>query len=244
MFLGAPASSPTSEVKMPFKSDVACNNRAIETRSTKTSSSGNCFNEEIFNNLVEAINGNTDKKIDEIFNKLQSTDKKVAENTAAILEVDRRVDDLEQYTRRHNLRFLGIPEKPRENTDHVIIDFLKKEMNVTIGESDIDRSHRLGTFIEGKNRQIIVKFISYKIRDCIFKNKKLLKGKQFRVYEDLTKHRLELYKLAMRKHGMKRVWTADGNIYRVSSDRRGGRETIVKLSISDLMNPEENRESE
>ena len=44
---------------------------------------------------------------------------------------------LEQYSRRENIRFHGVPEKANENTDDVVIDIVHIERN------DISVSHRL-----------------------------------------------------------------------------------------------------
>ena len=43
---------------------------------------------------------------------------------------------------------------------------------------DLDHTHRLGAPKEDKVRPIIVKFVRYKTRNRVFRNKKKLKGKQ------------------------------------------------------------------
>lgn len=59
-----------------------------------------------------------------------------------------QIDDLEQYTRRHNLEIHGIPEQTGENLAEQAIT-LGKALNVTIRDDDIDICHRLST---GRNR--------------------------------------------------------------------------------------------
>ncbi|KAJ8882621.1 hypothetical protein PR048_014433 [Dryococelus australis] len=71
-------------------------------------------------------------------------------------------DELEQYQRRSNLRFFGIPESENENADALVIDVIHKNLNLphrTV--DDINRSHRVGVKKTDKHRPIIVKFVSY-----------------------------------------------------------------------------------
>ena len=64
--------------------------------------------------------------------------------------LDCRLDDLEQYTRRTNIRIYGIPESnvenggPREDTDNLAMNFVKEELGVGLKPEDISRSHRVG----------------------------------------------------------------------------------------------------
>ena len=59
-------------------------------------------------------------------------------------KADRALDRQEQYSRRSCLLIHGIDEGNQENTNEVVINVLKKEMNEEITHLDIDRSHYLG----------------------------------------------------------------------------------------------------
>ena len=59
-------------------------------------------------------------------------------------KADRALDRQEQYSRRNCLLIHGIDEENQENTDEVVINVLKKEMDEEITHLDTDRSHRLG----------------------------------------------------------------------------------------------------
>ena len=59
-------------------------------------------------------------------------------------KADRALDRQEQYSRRNCLLIHGIDEENQENTDEVVINVLKKEMDEEITHLDIDRLHRLG----------------------------------------------------------------------------------------------------
>ena len=108
-------------------------------------------------------------------------------------KADRALDRQEQYSRRNCLLIHGIDEENQENTDEVVINVLKKEMDEEITHLDIDRSHRLGNrkLDKSKPRPIIIKFSRYNVRARIFKNKRKLKGKRTSVTESLTKTRME-----------------------------------------------------
>lgn len=81
-----------------------------------------------------------------------------------------RLDYLEQYQRRNNLRVFGVVEKKCENTDTLLIDIFKSKLNVNVSLSDIDQSDRVGATQEPgpdgkiKYRTIIVEFVSYRMR--------------------------------------------------------------------------------
>lgn len=62
-------------------------------------------------------------------------------NTSNLLKVNLSLDHLEQHTRRNNLRIFGIPEKPHECTDDIIINIIKSKLNIDLNLADIERSH-------------------------------------------------------------------------------------------------------
>ncbi|KAK6191073.1 hypothetical protein SNE40_002821 [Patella caerulea] len=82
---------------------------------------------------------------------------------------------------RDNLLFFGIEELPDENTENVIKEFIRDKLNIdenVIKEFirdklniddriSIERCHRLGTKIRGKNRSIVAKFTYYKDREVV-----------------------------------------------------------------------------
>ena len=94
-------------------------------------------------------------------------------------KVDRALDRQEQYSRRNCLLIHGIDEENQENTDEVVINILKEEMDEKIKHQDIDKSHRLGNGKPDKNKPwpIIIKFSRYNVRAKIFKNKRKIERK-------------------------------------------------------------------
>ena len=62
-----------------------------------------------------------------------------------------------QYSRRNCLLFHGIKEEKDEDTNSIIINTVKEEIDIEILPNDLDRSHRTGNpKIKKKERQIIV----------------------------------------------------------------------------------------
>ena len=95
-------------------------------------------------------------------------------------------------------------------------------LNISIGEDDIQRSHRLGPPNSNRPlrsnkkkapRPIIVKFTHYKKRKEVFSAKKNLKGQGIVISENLTVHRYKIYQAAISKFDRKTVWSSDGRIF-------------------------------
>ena len=132
-----------------------------------------------------------------------------------------QIDDLEQYTRKHNLEIHGITEQPRENITQQIVD-LGTVLNVAIREDDIDICHRLQVRNDAsKPRPIIVRFKSYKAKKELYAARKHLRNQTFNgeivyINENLTRMRRELFASAWRRKKTEHwhsVWTIDGKIF-------------------------------
>lgn len=126
--------------------------------------------------------------------------------------MESRNDSLEQYTRRNNLRMFGVQEDTKEDVEQKVRDVIKKKLNIALEDCAVERCHRIGKLIRDKPRPIIIKFLSYKQRNLVFRNKKLLKGSSVVIREDLCSGRLGVYKEAVKKFGSPNVWTRDGSI--------------------------------
>ena len=129
-------------------------------------------------------------------------------------KANRALDRQEQYSRRNCLLIHGTDEEKRENTDEVVINVLKKEMDEEMTHLDIHRSHRLGNqkLDKSKLRPIIIKFYRYNVRARIYKHKRKLKGERTRVTENFTKTRMEKLQKSGEEHGFQSVSSNDGKI--------------------------------
>ena len=154
--------------------------------------------------LNELINSNQAKiaKLNEELTKLKNN-LALKDTAIAGLEDDnyrlsQEADDLEQYTRRTNVRIYGIAEQPEENTDNLAVDFFKSELNVDVASNDIpvSRSHRVGKKSGAKRRPIIVRFTKHNTKVAVMSHRRVLKERKhpFNLQEDLTINRHEILK--------------------------------------------------
>ena len=108
-----------------------------------------------------------------------------------------QLDDLEQYTRRTNIRIYGIPESNEENadlredTDILAMNFVKAELGVDHKPEDISRSHRIGKR-SSKPRPIIVRLSRHNTKVEILQKRRVLKQnkRKYNVQEDLLQSRV------------------------------------------------------
>ena len=137
-----------------------------------------------------------------------------------------QLDDLEQYTRKHNLEIHGIPQTPDENIAERVIA-LGNALNVTIRNDDIDICHRLQTSKNpSRHKPIIVRFKSYRAKKELYGARKQLKGQNLNqvfnggdfVYlnENLTRMRRQLFAEVWKRKKLEHwhsAWTIDGKIF-------------------------------
>ena len=100
--------------------------------------------------------------------------------TKAELKEERdRVIELEDYTRRENLKFHNIPESEEEGVNHspkqVILSILQKELQMDTAQIRFHAVHRIGKRKENKHRPIIARFVCREDRDQVFARKKEIK---------------------------------------------------------------------
>ena len=122
-------------------------------------------------------------------------------------------NDNEQYSRKYNLRFVGIKEQENENCVDLIVKFFKDQLEVAVDVRDIDRAHRVATKTTEKTRAIIVKFKNYNSKMVICKRTKHLKGSNFYINEDLTTINMKLfYFRRTNATQIKSIWPSDGKL--------------------------------
>lgn len=169
------------------------------------------------NNGIKELN----IKLDAVNSELKVVSDKTAVTTNDINLNRKKIDALEQYTRRNNLRFFGVPEVECENTEELVINIINAILKLQVDINDIERSHRVGAPSEDpkKYRAIIVKFCSYRVRSEVYKNKKNLKRKNIVIREDLTGERVQMLSAATLKYGRRNLWTQDGRIKWIDQGR-------------------------
>jgi len=171
---------------------------------------------------------------EELKAKCKQQQDEVRELNFKVNKLEDSQDDLNQYQRKHNLEFHGIPEMDEEDLE-AIVGEIAKEIDVDDFEyNDIDIVHRLPSKL--KPRPIIVKFKYYNDKKNLYAARWKLKkfqneseqrlngAKRIYINENLTSQRRKLFtevrKRAKQNHWHS-AWTTDGKIF--IKKERGGR---------------------
>ena len=168
--------------------------------------------------LIHNINKELGGKIDNLVKKLEEKDKKIEDLEKKVHDLElkaeysekryelleRRLDDSEQYSRRTSLRISGIPLDGKETGDESLKKVKEEvaKLGVKIIDLEFDRAHRVGfqkdrQGNELRERQMIVKFSSFRARTLVYRNRKKGPGDHVRFYIDQTKRRFNLRKKAV-----------------------------------------------
>ena len=81
--------------------------------------------------------------IEEREREIKQLKETVEAQTVKIKDQERRLSEIEQYSRKNVLNFTGIPEEKDENCLQLALD-LGKAMGVKLDRTDIDNAHRVG----------------------------------------------------------------------------------------------------
>ena len=95
--------------------------------------------------------------------------------------LEEKVDVLENHSRRNNLLFFGIEQRPNESwedCEETLHDIIYDKMGVR-SEVFIERAHRVG-------KAVIAKFLSFKDKTKVLSHAKFLKGSSISVREDVS----------------------------------------------------------
>lgn len=102
--------------------------------------------------------------------------------------IKNRLISIESQARRDNLIIAGITESHKEtwtDCERKVYDVLKHKLKIHNAEEiKFERVHRIGPFIQGKTRNIIAKFSTYKDRDIVWQKRTFLKGSDLWILED------------------------------------------------------------
>nr|XP_047138797.1 uncharacterized protein LOC124814805 [Hydra vulgaris] len=111
-----------------------------------------------------------------------------------INNLNKKTLDLENRSRRNNLRLDGIFEKPNENwneCENAVKEMFKKQLKIS-NEIIIERAHRIGQPKEDKKpRTIVLKLLNFQDKTKILNATKNLRGTGIYVNEDFAKETME-----------------------------------------------------
>ena len=145
--------------------------------------------------------------------------------------MEEQCDQLEQYSRRPNLRLSGVPETGEgEDTTAKVMAVVNGKLGLTpsLQPHHIERSHRAGKRLDDgyrgrtRSRPIIIRFVSERTRDAVYRARTALKehnhqhcDDQLYINDDLTTRRAKMaYDTRTMKKDKKIMdcWTSYGKV--------------------------------
>ena len=144
-----------------------------------------------------------------------------------IYNTEIKVTNFDQYSRRNNVELQNISENIKQHNIESYVLKIFESIGIKIQSYDLVAVHRIGKFVHGKHRNVIVRFINSKNAFTCLKNCKNLKKsitpeyKNIYITENLcpTNKKLfnYLYKLKKEKT-ISSVWTFNGSVFFKMSD--------------------------
>lgn len=148
---------------------------------------------------VEFTEGRLDEEIATVkddISKMKSDVRLIERDLLDPNDVSEKLIELEDRSRRNNLRFDGLTEDTNETWDDCerkIQKILSDKLEIT-EDVEIERCHRMGKRKGNRPRTIICKFLRFKDKQKILKNAKKLKNSGIYIYEDFCNDTMELRK--------------------------------------------------
>ena len=193
--------------------------------------------DQLLKEMIELVNVTVSDLREEFDEKLKDKDLKICDLQNENRELRYQLDASQQYSRRENLKIIGVEYKENEDVKKIVKD-IAAHVGVPIEDKDISVAHRLNTSDDkedptettesGKPKRIpsiIVKFVQRDVKTAIFNARSQNVKKagsphpNAAIYEDVTPLRSRImYQLRNRKdQGDNRkwryVWSREGRIY-------------------------------
>ena len=157
----APSEYVSNVVHLPLIADILYVNTVSELEMAAQMSSSKIESLEESNKSLSLTLASRVKDIDTLRAELKKEKEKVLH--------------LEEYSRRENLIFRNIPERPSENCRELIFEIIKKEMDIETSQMRCHAVHRMGKSAQGRPRPIIVRFVCREDKEVVFRKRNLLK---------------------------------------------------------------------
>lgn len=130
-------------------------------------------------------------EMEEMKETVQSVKHNSTEQEKRIKTMEEKVNELESYQRRWNLRLYGVVEEHGENVKRKVTDICSTVAPETASTLHvlIDVCHRVGVREEGRIRPIIIRFVSRDAKENVWraaKDSDFLKARRLRFSLDLT----------------------------------------------------------
>jgi hypothetical protein len=131
----------------------------------------------------------TEKKINQTNEKINKIKTILEDDKSEMKKVNDKLREIEDRSRRNNLRFDGVKENQNEtweDSERKISKLLREQLEIK-EQIQIERAHRTGPKQTKKDRTIIIKLLNYKDKEKILRNANKLKGSGIFINEDFCK---------------------------------------------------------
>lgn len=149
--------------------------------------------------------------IEDMQNKLKDMEKTVKTLQEVNKNITNKMESLQQHMKRKSLRIYGVSEEPNENLHEKTIKIVNEKVKVKINAEDIENCFRTGRNHNGK-RPILLTVNKYVTKQNIIMNRKLLRGTNIMISEDMTFENHKLLREAETTIGKGKVWFYNGKI--------------------------------
>ncbi|GFS11139.1 LINE-1 type transposase domain-containing protein 1, partial [Elysia marginata] len=148
-------------------------------------------------------------------------------------------NELEQYTRKNNIRVFGLRDKVKfeevEDTTSLVLDLFRGRLGLThFDPQTIDVAHRIGPFKIEYNRAVIVRFTTHRAANEVLAKRRALKGSGITIAEDLTPTNAAKFRKFREIKCVQRAWTKRGEVYVKREDglvlKVGPRDTVEDIT--------------
>lgn len=174
------------------------------------------------------------KKILELFEEVKKLRKENQEKDRMIVELEKRVDDLEQYTRMNDVIITGLQIKPRSyanavsnenngepgeeetrSTERQVSSFLHQQ-GITLDVDELEACHPLPRRRREDKPAVIIRFTNRKHKTELLKQGRKLRGTDVYMNDHLTRKNSEIAKKARYLKKMKKIqatWVRNCKIF-------------------------------
>lgn len=104
-----------------------------------------------------------------------------------ILQAEKKIVEMEQYSRCCNIKVMGIHEDESEDTFEKVLKVFKDTMKLDVQKGDLLAAHHNPTVRDIRPRPIIVKFLRRHTQETVVRARSRLKGTKIVIYEDLCR---------------------------------------------------------
>ena len=119
----------------------------------------------------------------------------------------------EQYSRRCNVKVLGLMESKDEDCKQKVVDEMEKKMPGKVTKEDIAVAHRVRSSRSKLPRPMIVRFESREKQEEVIQDRIKFKGTPITIVEDVGRDIILYINRLKNKPGIKQSWYWKGQIY-------------------------------